>query len=134
MLKAFYFKYGYKKNDIIFAESIEIKKRLWQINPLIYYSKTGDIIGYFLYIFGKKIKAIVLFKTGDRENLSFEIGTLNSINDLINRIRIDITTSELIEKIYLNGKEISIRNESLSSIGITKDFVCEVELKKKYTL
>ena len=61
MLKAFYFKYGYKKNDIIFSESIQIKKKLWEINPLIHYSKTGDVMGYFLYIFGKKIKAIVLF-------------------------------------------------------------------------
>ena len=67
----------------------------------------------------------------DRENLSFEIGTLNSIYDLINRIKLDMCTFEIIEKIYLNGKEISTTNESLSSIGIAKDFVCEVELKKR---
>ena len=41
-------------------------------------------------------------------------------------------TPEILEKIYLNGKEINIRSESLSSIGITKVFVCEVELKKIY--
>jgi len=67
----------------------------------------------------------------DRENLSFEIGTLNSIDDLINRIRLDMRTSEFIEKIYLNGKEIILRNKSLSSIGIAKEFVCEVKLKKR---
>jgi len=41
-------------------------------------------------------------------------------------------TPEILEKIYLNGKEINIRSESLSSIGITKVFACEVELKKIY--
>ena len=31
MLKAFYFKYGYKKNDIIFSESIQIKKNFGKL-------------------------------------------------------------------------------------------------------
>jgi hypothetical protein len=58
MLKAFYLKYGYRKNDIIFddiqSNLKKLDKKLFEINPIIYYSKTSFILGYCLYIFGKK--------------------------------------------------------------------------------
>jgi len=131
MLKAFYLKYGYRKNDIIFEDAnflYKINKTLSEINPIIKYYKTGIIFGHSLYIFGKKIIAKVSFKNIDK-NLSFEIGTLNSTKNLIDRIKIDMSDPNTLKKIYLDekGKEISLINESLSSIGITNDFNCLVE-------
>ena len=133
MLKAFYLKYGFRRNDIIFDDTHlinKINKTLSEINPLIIYSKTGFILGYCLYIFGKKIIAKVSFKNTDK-NLSFEIGTLNSTKDLINKIKVGMRDPNSLKKIYLDEKEISLINESLSSIGITKDFNCLVETDNK---
>ena len=39
-----------------------------------------------------------------------------------------MNVSEKINKIYIDEKEISIKDESLSSIGIRKDFNCLIEL------
>ena len=130
-VKSFLLKYGYRKNQIFFENLLlldKINNKISDIYPSIKYFITGDVIGYSLYIFGKKIKAKISFKNMDRI-LSFEIGTLNSINDLINRVNIDLREYEVINKIYLDEKEISIRNESLSSIGVTEDFNCLIEIK-----
>lgn len=79
IIKAFYLKYGYRKNDIIFddiqGDLKKLNKTLSRINPLIYYSITSTILGYFFCIFGEKIRAKVSFKDMNR-NHSFEIGTL----------------------------------------------------------
>ena len=79
--------------------------------------------------FGKILIAIAFYNENNCKNI--DIGSLNSINQLISRIEL-FSVNKKIKKIIINGNEFlknEIKNFSLKSIGINDNFNCLVEYK-----
>jgi hypothetical protein len=75
-------------------------------------------------LFGKKIKAFFMYKN---KEMNVNIGTLNSIKRLIQSIN-NILDYKKVIRIVIGMNKYGIKDEkSLSSIGINKDFKCNLE-------
>ena len=79
--------------------------------------------------FGKILIAKAFYNENNCKNI--DIGSLNSINQLVSRIEL-FSVNKKIKKIIINGNEFlknEIKNFSLKSIGINDNFNCLVEYK-----
>ena len=75
-------------------------------------------------LFGKKIKAFFMYKN---KEMNVNIGTLNSIKNLIRNINNTLGDKKAI-RIGIGINRFGKNDEkSLSSIGINKDFKCSLE-------
>ena len=107
------------------------KSTLYEFQTIANGSKIQVIENSYLVphkIKGKPIKASIMNKKDLLFN--FKIGTLNQIKDLYSYLRTRINNFDEIQKIEIEGREYkNEQNNTFSSIGIRKDFVCTI----KYT-
>ena len=91
---------------------------IYELNPMTTHWK-----------FGKMIIAKVIDLQKDSPNINISIGTLNSIEQLVNSI--EERAYKEVKKLYIREIEYGKSDiKSLNKIGINEDFECQVILDK----
>ena len=109
--------------EIINNESSTLSKKNILENSKILVSEKNSLLNNAKK--GKALKATIKYH---EKNFSVNIGTLNQIKELFSYLKNHIKDFDQATILEIKGKDYKIDdNNTFSSIGIRKDFVCKIK-------